>query len=189
MNPTPAKTRKAAPSAVQPFRHPARPVAGAVVREPLRLLVPTDFSRPAARALQYAGAFARRYGGRLTLLTVIEPDPLSRFETNLLAVSRKTLHARVAAELSDLARQHVAPEHLEAVWVRSGKPFVEIVHAAQALKADLIILATHGYTGLRRVLLGSTAERVLREAPCPVLVVPAGQKQGWPVFEAERAKA
>jgi nucleotide-binding universal stress UspA family protein len=55
--------------------------------------------------------------------------------------------------------------------VRNGTAFDEIVRAAGSLRADLIIIATHGYTGLKHVLMGSTAERVVRHAPCPVLVV------------------
>jgi nucleotide-binding universal stress UspA family protein len=57
------------------------------------------------------------------------------------------------------------------VAVRTGTAFLEIAEAAKSLEADLIIIATHGYTGLKHLLLGSTAERVVRSAPCPVLVV------------------
>jgi nucleotide-binding universal stress UspA family protein len=61
--------------------------------------------------------------------------------------------------------------------VRTGKPYNEIVLAAKKLGADLIVIATHGYSGLKRALLGSTAERVVRYAPCPVLVVREKEKE------------
>jgi len=111
---------------------------------------------------------------------VIEPEPYARFEINVLAVTRKTLESRLRSELSGMGNECVGKERLDAVLVRWGKPFDQIVKAAGALKSDLIIIATHGHTGLKRVLLGSTAERVIRYAPCPVLTVQAGQKQGWP---------
>jgi nucleotide-binding universal stress UspA family protein len=55
--------------------------------------------------------------------------------------------------------------------VRLGHPYQEITDAARELKVDLIVISTHGYTGLKHVLLGSTAERIVRHAPCPVLTV------------------
>ena len=60
---------------------------------------------------------------------------------------------------------------VEKILVRSGRSFHEIAAAARTRKVDLIIMATHGYTGLKHALLGSTTERVVRHAPCPVLVV------------------
>jgi len=63
--------------------------------------------------------------------------------------------------------------NFERIIVRKGTPFHEITLAAASTKADLIVIATHGYTGLKHVFLGSTTERVVRHARCPVLVVPA----------------
>ena len=74
--------------------------------------------------------------------------------------------------LETLSRQARIPARmLEKLLVRFGTPFAEIADAARSLKVDLIILTTHGYTGLKHVFMGSTAERVVRHAPCPVLTV------------------
>ena len=72
---------------------------------------------------------------------------------------------RLAGALRKTNEQNIS------VVVRDGKPFQEICHAAETLGADLIVLTTHGHTGLKHVWLGSTAERVVRHAKCPVLVV------------------
>jgi universal stress protein A len=144
--------------------------------------------KPSGFALLAAADFARQYGGEITLVTVVEPDPFHRFETNLLSVSRKTLEGRLRAELSDFGRKLVKEANLEAFLVRHGEPFDQIVKTAGALKTDLIIIATHGHTGLKHVLLESTTERVIRHAPCAVLTVRGEQKQGWPVGKQRSAE-
>ncbi len=139
-----------------------------------RILVPIDFSDYSARALDYALAFAEQFQAKLILLHVVEPTvypenhmlvPPAMDEVNqglveagrerLEGVSRKRIGHRVPVEL----------------LVRLGRAHSEITDTAKAVGADLIIIATHGYTGLKHVLLGSTAERVVRQAPCPVLTV------------------
>jgi nucleotide-binding universal stress UspA family protein len=74
-------------------------------------------------------------------------------------------------ELANLATAEVPGEVASQTLVRSGPPAIEIIEAAKSLQADLIIISTHGYTGLKHVMLGSVAEHVVRRAPCPVLVV------------------
>ena len=79
---------------------------------------------------------------------------------------------RFRAQLDLLCkREAINPKLMERTLVRHGVPFHEITEAARTLQTDLIIIATHGYTGLKHALLGSTAERVVRHAPCPVLSV------------------
>ena len=73
--------------------------------------------------------------------------------------------------LDGVARREVAENLLKETKVSVGRPFQEITDAARNLKVDLIVIATHGYTGLKHTVLGSTAERVVRYAPCPVLTV------------------
>ncbi|HTD65875.1 MAG TPA: universal stress protein, partial [Candidatus Limnocylindria bacterium] len=70
-----------------------------------------------------------------------------------------------------IEKEGIRPALIKSTVVRNGVPFHEIAQAAATLKIDLIVISTHGYTGLKHVLLGSTAERVVRHAPCPVLVV------------------
>jgi len=139
--------------------------------KPLSILVPIDIFDPSRAALEFAADFARRYGGRVLVLSVIQPDPFVRSERNPLVASQKTLRDRVVFKVSDLAKRHVGEDLLEKILVQSGKPFEKIIETARALKADFIVMATHGYTGLKHMLLGSTAERVIRFAPCPVMTV------------------
>jgi len=137
------------------------------------ILVPLDFSTPSKEALGYAVAVARQFKAKLTLLHVVEPVatpdfaasfPLVLETDKLMAVRRNDLdHAMKAAR--------VPRGIVEKVLVRFGRSFNEIADAAKSRKVDLIIMSTHGYTGLKHALLGSTTERVVRHAPCPVLVV------------------
>ena len=86
--------------------------------------------------------------------------------------------AECKRELERVVKQAgVSPKLIEKTLVRFGRSFHEIADAARTLKVDLIVIATHGYTGLKHALLGSTTERVVRHAPCPVLVVRENEKE------------
>jgi universal stress protein A len=136
------------------------------------ILVPIDFSEPSKKALRYALPFAEQFGAKITLLHVVEPVAMLDFAYFPLAMENKEVMDIRERNLELLGKQHALdPSVIEKTVVRYGKPFREICDAARSLKADLIIIATHGYTGLNHALLGSTAERVVRHAPCPVLVV------------------
>ena len=148
-----------------------------VPRPPKRILVPTDFSQGSSQALGYAVSFAKQFRSHLVLIHVVEAFPIdyllglkSSEEANqwLMEQSRERL-GDVAKRLSGA---RLGRGGVETV-VTFGKPFQQIAKTAQARAVDLIILATHGYTGLKHIQLGSTAERVVRYAPCPVLVVRA----------------
>jgi universal stress protein A len=171
MKPTHTKAAKAVSPVCRTKRQPLDLDLKGKKAKTLSILVPIDFSDPSRAALEFAADFARRYGGRIVLLSVIEPDPFSRFGNHPLVVTQKTFKDRVALKLSDLGRRHVGKDFVEKVLVRSGTPFEKIIETADVLKADLIIMATHGHTGLKHLLLGSTAERVIRFARCPVLTV------------------
>jgi nucleotide-binding universal stress UspA family protein len=138
------------------------------------ILVPVDFSPCSDKALDYAVAFSKQFGAGLVLLHVVEPMV---YPENYLAVP--TVNEDINASLTKAAEEKLGIQR-ERIGVddskvegmtRLGRPYVEIVEAAKAAGADLIILGTHGHTGLKHVLLGSTAERVVRHAPCPVLTV------------------
>jgi len=136
------------------------------------ILVPIDFSAPSRKALRYAVPFAEQFGAKLTLLAVVEPFATPDFGAFPLAPQEDRVLKAVKDRLDLLCKQEALnPRLLEKALVRSGKPYFEIASAAASLKSDLIIIATHGYTGLKHTVLGSTAERVVRHAPCPVLVV------------------
>jgi len=143
-----------------------------------RILVPTDFSTASIKALRYAAPFAEKFGATICLVHVAEPAPFVNDLANVPLIRSDAAEAQDArARLISLARQEI--EELIPVnpQVRFGQPSHEIVDLAKSLKTDLIIMATHGRTGLKHVLLGSTAERVVRYAPCPVLVVREHQRE------------
>jgi universal stress protein A len=139
-----------------------------------RILVPIDFSPLSKKALQYALRFAEEFRAGITLLHVIEPDVLPAFDGLMIArpISPNGTHAKCATRLKLLASSTAirATNYVQPT-VRTGLPAHEIVEAAKEFDVDLIVIATHGYTGWKHFAIGSTAERVARAAPCPVLVV------------------
>ena len=143
-----------------------------------RILCPVDFSELSKTALTYAASFAKEFGAELLVVHVVEDvyfpvDPTAwGFSVATFSKERTT-----AAEesLADIVKSDV-PEGVKAEsLVVNGAPFLEIIRLAKKREVDLIVLSTHGRTGLAHVLMGSVAERVVRKAPCPVLVVRTGQ--------------
>jgi universal stress protein A len=136
------------------------------------VLVPLDFSTYAEQALDYAIALAQKLQARVTLLHVIQPLAIVNVEGGLWPTSTflQDLEAAVTRDMEGyLARVTAAGLEGEMVVVH-GVPFQEILDTAKARQVDLIIMGTHGRTGLTHVFLGSVAEKVVRLAPCPVLV-------------------
>ena len=159
-----AKSTKAAMSAAPSLTAPL------LVRS---ILVPLDFSPSSKQALDYAVAVARQFKAKLTLLHVVEPVATPDFAASFpLVMEDDKLMAAAKNELEGVVKAaRVRRGIVEKILVRFGRSFHEITEAARTRKVDLIIIATHGYTGLKQALLGSTTERVVRHAPCPVLVV------------------
>ena len=149
---------------------PAAPVPAAV--EVKKILVPIDFSEASIKALQTAVALGEHFGASLQLVHVVEPASLIDGASNVPAsISNREMANTLHHKLVMLARKKVGPLIPVSPLVCIGKAYYEIVRVAQSFKADLIVIATRGQTGLKRAFLGSTAERVVRHAPCPVLVV------------------
>jgi nucleotide-binding universal stress UspA family protein len=138
-----------------------------------RILVPVDFSESAVKGIEYALWLAELMKAKITLIHVIEPVyvassyPATAYVPQNSVAEEKANHRR----LGDLAAKFVPPGFYDKAIVRLGTPYHEITAAAKSLKSDLIVITTHGRTGLSHVLMGSTAERVVRHAPCPVLTV------------------
>ena len=142
-----------------------------------RILCPVDFSEHSQVALAQAAEDARKFGAQLTLLHVVEPilypvaygvPPVAPVDYESVARESATKALeKLATGLTGLKAQ---------TRVDSGAASQRISELAKTDGYDLIVLATHGYTGLKHVLLGSTAERVVRFAPCAVLVVKATPK-------------
>jgi len=136
------------------------------------ILVPLDFSTASKGALRCAAELAARFKAQLTLLHVVVPVATPDFAYYPLMMENDKVVAAAKRELDEVAAKAGLDRALVAkTLVRTGVAFNEIVGAAESLKADLIVISTHGYTGFKHVLLGSTTERVVRHAKCPVLVV------------------
>jgi nucleotide-binding universal stress UspA family protein len=153
------------------------------------ILFATDFSESSAHALKYAISFAREFGAKLWVLHVVEEitqtvpfdmiqaPPLADFQADMVRRAREAVTKVVPEEM----RGEVQWEGM----VRQGVPFYEIVRVAAEIKADLIVCGTHGLTGLKHMIFGSVAEKVVRKAPCPVLSVRhPEQRFEWPHAEA-----
>ena len=139
-----------------------------------KVLVPTDFSESARHALTYGISFAREYQAQLTVLHVVEnltvgyasdlfPVPMAEVFQEISGYAKAEL-----AKLGSVARE----KNVDVVeQVVQGKPSAEIIRFARETEVDMIVLGTHGKGMLDQALFGSTTERVVRRAPCPVLTV------------------
>ncbi len=138
-----------------------------------KILVPIDFSDCSRKALAYAVPLAKQFAARITLLNVMPANYFvgSEFGPVDFPVPEGEWRENTSRELDLLAQKTVGNAVPFAVSVRQGQPAYEIASCAKEIDADLIVLSTHGRTGLRHVLVGSVAENVVRYAPCPVLVV------------------
>jgi universal stress protein A len=136
------------------------------------ILVPIDFSEPSKKALSYALGIAKRNGAKITLLHVIEPIAVYPDAAYPVMMGADLGPTAAKGAFRKLCREEAVDARLiRSTVIRRGTPHQEITGAARELETDLIIIATNGYTGLAHILLGSTTERVVRHAPCPVLVV------------------
>jgi nucleotide-binding universal stress UspA family protein len=137
-----------------------------------RILVPIDFSRPSLKAIPYALAISRQFGADVHLLHVTDlsqqPPPTL---LTLPLVPQAEWDRRLMKRLQAVALKYRTDGKMSALEPRTGIVYEEICAVARELKADLIVIATHGYTGYKHMFLGSTAERVVQHSPCPVLVV------------------
>jgi nucleotide-binding universal stress UspA family protein len=159
-----------------PAKNQSSGIASAPSLKIARILVPIDFSPHALKALHYAQALAAKFKAEVRLLHVIEQlvypgDWMVPILTtsDFARETRDKLDQRLAGLVSD-------PEPKTQRTIRVGRAWQEIVEVARERSVDWIVMGTHGYTGLRHVLLGSVAEKVVRHAPCPVLTVPPDER-------------
>jgi nucleotide-binding universal stress UspA family protein len=138
------------------------------------ILHPTDFSRTSAQAFAVAASLARDHGARLVVLHVAE-EPALIDGTGLVPFDPVMYRSELWEKLEQLAvRAHGVEVETR---LAAENPVAAVLNAATEVHADLVVMGTHGWTGLRRILLGSVAEAVLRQAPCPVLTV---RTPAWP---------
>lgn len=158
----------------------------AFIRTSLRLgvtfrsiLCPIDFSPQSRKALHYATAVARRVGGRLTVMFV--NDPLLLAAAHAAYRGRRRFVDRTNAELARFVKQatHVedGQEPIE-IATSVGNPAEEILRQAKRLRSDLVVMGSHGLSGIRKAFFGSTTEQVLRSARVPVLAIPSSIRSG-----------
>jgi len=149
------------------------------------LLHPTDFSEPSRYAFGVACALARDYGARLVALHVVAAPPVVYGDGIVVAPDPEALRAAAQAQLAGLQVPHanVRTEHR----LEEGDAAKVILRVAQEIHADMIVMGTHGRTGLGRLFMGSAAEEVMRKAVCPVLTVKTPFPETAP--EAEFAAA
>lgn len=147
------------------------------------ILVPTDFSAPSTAALHAAVEYAelnRESAPKLTILSVLEeviPAGV-QFELGSSFVDTTGVvdeaERQASKKIDELREQFQARVLAEGKVIRAVQPVhLEIIEFAKKNAVDLLVMATHGRTGIRRLILGSVVEKVVREAPCPVLVVPS----------------
>jgi nucleotide-binding universal stress UspA family protein len=132
------------------------------------ILHPTDFSKQSEFAFQVACSLARDYGAHLHVVHVMVP-PLVVYGEGVLPVAAENFEEELRQKLYRLHGKDAnvrVLHHLE-----EGQPVDQILHVAKETGCDLIVMGTHGRTGLGRVIMGSAAEGVIRKAPCPVLTI------------------
>lgn len=163
-----------------------------------RIVMPTDFSDHAAEATAYACALTDRFQAELHVLHVIQdvsselPDfgmglAVPAFRDNLDERKERLEEAAIAGLAKVLPDGWEQGKHV-ILGTRFGTPFVEIIKYAREHSADLIVLGTHGRSGLQHALLGSAAEKVVRKAPCPVLTVRPAQHHFVPPAAADASQ-
>lgn len=143
-----------------------------------KIICPTDFSEASLCGLKMASEMAEKFGSEVMLLYVLTsiqhlPSPhVEAAEITFDTVAyEKRLVEEARAKLTEIAAAHF-PEGVEPlIEVRTGQPSEEILGVADEVGADAIFMATHGRTGLKHIVFGSVAERVVSRAPCPVLTV------------------
>jgi len=139
-----------------------------------KVLVPIDFSDYSKSALKYAVNFAKTFNAEIILVYVVEPVIYPPdFSMGQIAMPSITTEwdDRARDELQKLAKSEINEIANVKTIIKTGKPFVEIIETAKEENIDLIIIATHGHSGVEHILFGSTAEKVVRKAPCPVLTL------------------
>jgi nucleotide-binding universal stress UspA family protein len=140
-----------------------------------RILIPTDFSKFSQVALSYASAFAEKFLAELHLLHVVQD--LAVFIPDMITVAPPPVPTvdQMTKAVQEAFDRIIKDNRLERFKIHrevcEGTPFYEIVRYAKEQNIDLIIMGTHGHTGLTHMLLGSVTEKVVRKAPCPVLTV------------------
>lgn len=139
-----------------------------------RILLPTDLSNSSLSAFKYAKSIAEKYGASIYVLHVLENiPPVLAIHTLDLTVERveKNMEENARRQLEKIVKENLKTKNKVQIFIRKGVVGDEIIKFADEKKIDLIVMGTHGRTGIEYTLLGSIAEKVVRKAKCPVLTV------------------
>jgi len=149
------------------------------VFQPRKILVPTDFSEDSDLAFRMALSIAGKFRARIFLLHVISNQNLADYCLDQSIVDRFLNESVVFSheKLQDVINRNKQIGDIRVIPdVRKGQPYEEILKEASERKIDLIVIATHGKTGLQKYFIGSVTEKVMKEAKCPVLLLPSQEK-------------
>jgi len=145
------------------------------------ILFPTDFSETSQEAARYAISFAREFKAKVFVLHVVNEKIFTEGLNMPRVVSIEELEREMTEEARKRLKTLVPAEEAEGLdWetvIRQGEPFIEIIRFAKDQDVDLIVIGTHGRSGFEHIIFGSTAEKVVRKAPCPVLSVRPEQRE------------
>lgn len=137
-----------------------------------KILAPTDFSELSAKGVRYACQMAKEIGAEVVILNVVVLD-----ETNSVRKPEMEQHKQRLAEFVAKNSADIGADLKIRQIVDPGQPYGAIVGCAENEQIDLIVMSSHGRTGLSRMLIGSVTDKVLRGSPCPILVVPSGPER------------
>ena len=135
------------------------------------IMVPVDFSSYSKQAVNYAAMIAKKFNAGIVLAHVIDSLSYSVTDTLKVIEHRRALETIAGTLLDNLSKQLREKNLKVKTYLVSGAPYREILKKTQLEKVDLIVMGTHGRTGVAHLLLGSVAERVVRLSPCSVLTV------------------
>lgn len=136
-----------------------------------KILFPTDFSDSAENASNYAISMAEKFGSKIFAVHVIEPFTYTSDLGIDMGDQYQVMEATAKRFLEDVVTS-IREKNIDVEGILlTGEPFVEIIKFAKQEQVNLIIMATHGRSGIEHILLGSTAEKVVRKSPCPVLTI------------------
>ena len=145
-----------------------------------KVLVPIDFSDYSKSALIYAADFAKKFNAGIILIYVVEPVIYPPdFSMGQIAIPSINTEWDIKAkeELDKLAETEIPDAITVNTVIKTGKPFIEIIETASEEDVDIIIIASHGHSGMEHILFGSTAEKVVRKAPWPALPWPRSPRR------------
>jgi nucleotide-binding universal stress UspA family protein len=148
-----------------------------------KILCPTDFSEPSQEAMKIASELAFHFNSELCIVHVVSPVPMIPFPEGIPATFdirpyQQELEASSRKALEELTRQMESNQVRSRFIAVQGNPAHQIIELLKEENPDLMVLATHGKTGWERLIFGSVAEKVIRLAPCPVLLIHQPQERG-----------